>query len=135
MRVCRFTDNLEPAADYYRARYSGFHIYEKTADFLSHALASAERVFEALDTESDVQDAEDPTPMPRIEGRVEFKNVTFGYESHKPVLKEISFAVAPGEMIGLVGQIGAHEELLEKKGEFYRLVRMQQEMNKIIGVK
>src|SRR5262249_60865669 len=48
-----------------------------------------------------------PTPLPRIEGAVEFKNVTFGYEPHKPVLKDVSFAVAPGEMIGLVGQSGA----------------------------
>jgi len=54
-----------------------------------------------------VKDAEKPVPIPRIEGRVEFKNVTFGYEPHKPVLKEMSFNVAPGEMIGLVGQSGA----------------------------
>jgi ATP-binding cassette subfamily B protein len=42
-----------------------------------------------------------------MEGRVEFVNVTFGYESHRPVLKNISLSVAPGEMIGLVGQSGA----------------------------
>src|SRR5262249_33766550 len=40
-------------------------------------------------------------------GSVEFKNVTFGYEPHKPALKDVSFAVAPGEMIGLVGRSGA----------------------------
>src|SRR5438093_180259 len=74
----------------------------RVADFLSRSLASAERVFEVLDTASDVQDAEKPVPLTRIEGRVEFKNVTFGYEPHKPVLKEVSFNVAPGEMIGLV---------------------------------
>src|SRR5438034_9395679 len=79
----------------------------RVTDFLSRSLASAERVFEVLDTESDVKDAEKPVPIPRIEGRVEFKNVTFGYEPHKPVLKEINLNVAPGEMIGLVGQSGA----------------------------
>jgi ATP-binding cassette subfamily B protein len=36
---------------------------------------------------------------------------------------------------GKVVEVGAHEELIEKKGEFYRLVQMQQEMNKIIEVK
>src|SRR5262249_60118736 len=71
------------------------------------SLASAERVFEVLDTESDVQDAGKPGAVPRVEGRGEFKNVTVGYEPHKPVLKDVSFAVAPGEMIGLVGQSGA----------------------------
>jgi ATP-binding cassette subfamily B protein len=87
--------------------YGPLQFMSRVADFLSRSLASAERVFEVLDTESDVQDAEKPVPLPRIEGRVEFKNVTFGYEPHKPVLKEVSFSVAPGEMIGLVGQSGA----------------------------
>jgi len=87
--------------------YGPLQFMSRVADFLSRSLASAERVFEVLDTESDVQDAENPTPLPRLEGRVEFKNVTFGYEPHKPVLKDVSFAVAPGEMIGLVGQSGA----------------------------
>ncbi|HEU0176193.1 MAG TPA: ABC transporter ATP-binding protein [Blastocatellia bacterium] len=87
--------------------YGPLQFMSRVADFLSRSLASAERVFEVLDTESDVQDAENPTPLPRIEGSVEFKNVTFGYEPHKPVLKDVSFAVAPGEMIGLVGQSGA----------------------------
>jgi ATP-binding cassette subfamily B protein len=87
--------------------YGPLQFMSRVADFLSRSLASAERVFEVLDTESDVQDAEDPTPLSRIGGRVEFKNVTFGYEPYKPVLKDVSFAVAPGEMIGLVGQSGA----------------------------
>jgi ATP-binding cassette subfamily B protein len=87
--------------------YGPLQFMSRVADFLSRSLASAERVFEVLDTESDVQDAENPTPLPRIKGRVEFKNVTFGYEPYKPVLKDVSFAVAPGEMIGLVGQSGA----------------------------
>jgi ATP-binding cassette subfamily B protein len=79
----------------------------RVADFLSRSLASAERVFEVLDTESEVQDSEHPVPMPRLDGRVEFRNVTFGYDQNKPVLKDVSFDVRPGEMIGLVGQSGA----------------------------
>ncbi len=92
---------------YLGAFYGPLQYMSRVTDFLSRSLASAERVFEVLDTESDVKDAEKPVPIPRIEGRVEFKNVTFGYEPHKPVLKEMSFNVAPGEMIGLVGQSGA----------------------------
>ncbi len=87
--------------------YGPLQYMSRIADFLSRSLASAERVFEVLDTESDVKDAESPVAIPRIEGRVEFRNVTFGYELHKPVLNDISFNVAPGEMIGLVGQSGA----------------------------
>ena len=92
---------------YLGAFYGPLQYMSRVTDFLSRSLASAERVFEVLDTESDVKDAEKPVPIPRIEGRVEFKNVTFGYEPHKPVLKEMSFNVAPGEMVGLVGQSGA----------------------------
>jgi ATP-binding cassette, subfamily B, bacterial len=87
--------------------YGPLQYMSRVADFLSRSLASAERVFEVLDTESDVKDAENPVTIPRIEGRVEFKNVTFGYEPHKPVLREISFSVGTGEMIGLVGESGA----------------------------
>src|SRR5256885_3854891 len=92
---------------YLGAFYGPLQYMSRVTDFLSRSLASAERVFEVLDTESDVKDAQKPVPIPRIEGRVEFKNVTFGYEPHKPVLKEMSFNVAPGEMVGLVGQSGA----------------------------
>jgi ATP-binding cassette subfamily B protein len=87
--------------------YGPLQFMSRVTDFLSRSLASAERVFEVLDTESDVQDVENPTPLPCIKGSVEFKNVTFGYEPHKPVLKDVSFTVEPGEMIGLVGQSGA----------------------------
>lgn len=87
--------------------YGPLQFMSRAADFLSRSLASAERVFEVLDTESDVQDAAQPVPLPCLEGRVEFRNVTFGYEAHRPVLKDISFTAAPGELIGLVGQSGA----------------------------
>src|SRR3989454_593320 len=92
---------------YLGAFYGPLQYMSRVTDFLSRSLASAERVFEVLDTKSDVKEAEKPVRIPRIEGRVEFKNVTFGYEPHKPVLKEINLNVAPGEMIGLVGQSGA----------------------------
>jgi ATP-binding cassette subfamily B protein len=87
--------------------YGPLQFMSRVADFLSRSIASAERVFEVLDTRSDVREAEKPVALPRIEGRVEFRNVTFGYQAHKPVLKDVSFTVAPGEMIGLVGQSGA----------------------------
>ena len=48
--------------------YGPMQFMSRVADFLSRSLASAERVFEVLDTESEVQDAEQPVPMPRIEG-------------------------------------------------------------------
>ena len=50
--------------------------------------------------------------MPNILGEVQFRNMTFGYDSHKPVLKDINLHVKPGEMIGLVGHSGAGKSTL-----------------------
>lgn len=76
-------------------------------NFSSRSLTAAERVFEVLDSQPEVRDDREPERVPRIEGRVEFRDVSFGYERHRPALKHMSFVVEPGEMIGLVGQSGA----------------------------
>ena len=76
------------------------------------AATSAERVFEVLDTQTDVTDKPNATPMPRIRGRVVFSNVTFAYEPGKPVLNKLNFTVQPGEMIGLAGHSGAGKSTL-----------------------
>jgi ATP-binding cassette subfamily B protein len=76
-------------------------------NWASRSLTAAERVFEVLDSRPEVEDSAEAAAMPNIEGRVEFRNVRFGYEPHRPVIKGMSFEVQPGEMIGLVGQSGA----------------------------
>ncbi len=76
-------------------------------NWASRSLTAAERVFEVLDTEPEIEEDPDAVSMPHIEGRVEFRNVTFGYEKHHPALKHISFEARPDEMIGLVGHSGA----------------------------
>ncbi len=76
-------------------------------NWASRSLTAAERLFEILDTPPEYREAENAVPMPRIEGKVEYRNITFGYEKHRPVLKGVTFTVEPGEMIGLVGHSGA----------------------------
>jgi len=73
----------------------------------SRSITAAERVFEVLDSEREKIDEKDTVPLPHIAGKVEFKNVCFGYERHRPALKNVSFTVEAGEMIGLVGHSGA----------------------------
>ena len=75
-------------------------------NFMIRAYAGAERIFEVMDTPVEPFDAPHAKPMPQIEGRISFKDATFGYDPGKPVLKEIDLEVAPGEMIGLVGKSG-----------------------------
>ncbi|MFN8709220.1 MAG: ABC transporter ATP-binding protein [Planctomyces sp.] len=71
------------------------------------AMAGAERLFRLLDTEPEWTDVPNPVVRDRIEGYVEFRNVTFGYDPERPVLKDISFTAHPGESIALVGHTGS----------------------------
>jgi len=76
-------------------------------NWFSRSLTAAERIFEVLDSEPEQFDDGTLVSMPHIKGEVEFRDVTFGYEPHKPVLRNINLHVKPGEMIGLVGHSGA----------------------------
>ena len=71
------------------------------------AMAGAERVFRFLDTPPDWVDAASATDLTALEGRVEFRHVTFAYTEGRPVLHDISFAAAPGQMTALVGATGS----------------------------
>ncbi len=71
------------------------------------AMAGAERVFALLDRPPEWQDLPAAVPLPPIEGHVELRDVTFGYDPVRPVLHGISFTALPGESIALVGRTGS----------------------------
>lgn len=71
------------------------------------AMAGAERVFKLIDTPPDWRDADRPIHLRPLSGRVEFRDVSFGYDPERPVLHEISFVARPGETVALVGQTGS----------------------------
>ncbi|MGH7537443.1 MAG: ABC transporter ATP-binding protein, partial [Gemmatimonadales bacterium] len=73
---------------------------------MNRATSSAHRVFEVLDTEPEVRDAAEPVRLEPVRGRVAFEHVTFAYDGVRQVLRGVSFDVAPGELIGLVGPSG-----------------------------
>ena len=73
---------------------------------VQRATTSAHRVFEVLDTEPEVTDAPRAVRLEPVRGRVTFEQVTFAYDGVRQVLRGVSFDVAPGELIGLVGPSG-----------------------------
>jgi ATP-binding cassette, subfamily B, bacterial len=87
--------------------YLPFQNFSRVMDWTTRSLTAAERVFEILDTDPDIQEARDATPMPDMKGEVEFEDVSFTYDNAKRVLEDFTLKVKPGEMIGLVGHSGA----------------------------
>lgn len=81
-------------------------------NWASRAMTAAERLFEVIDSQPEQIDDGTLESMPNIAGEVLFHNMTFGYDSHKPVLKDINLHVKSGEMIGLVGHSGAGKSTL-----------------------
>lgn len=74
---------------------------------MQRAMASGQRIFEVLDVPIDVEDKPNALDLKDIDGSVEFKNVTFGYNRNQPVLQDVSFRVNPGETVALVGPTGS----------------------------
>ncbi len=73
--------------------------------WLADALTSMVKLFEILDEKTDVQEADDAKAIP-VSGSITFENVSFGYKSYEPVLRNVSLEIHPGEMIGIVGRSG-----------------------------
>ncbi len=86
-----------------------------TINTLQNALASVERVFDILDEEE-----VEPDPLPEIaarlpaavEGRVDFSRVRFGYNPEKPLMRDVTFHVKPGQKVAIVGATGAGKTTL-----------------------
>jgi len=90
-------------------------------NILFRAMASAERIFQALDWKESVREPTTPTQLPeRIQGKLEFRNLTFGYDSDQPVLNDVSITINPGEKLAVVGPTGSGKStLIRLLGRFY----------------
>jgi ATP-binding cassette subfamily B protein/subfamily B ATP-binding cassette protein MsbA len=74
---------------------------------LQSALAGGERIYGILDEATEPPDASDAKALDRAEGRITFDAVSFGYDPAHPVLREVTFEIAPGQTVALVGKTGA----------------------------
>jgi len=86
----------------------------QTFDLYERARASANRIFDLLDTPAAIQSPAQATPLLRAEGRIQFENVHFAYDPVLPVLNGLNFEVPAGEMVGFAGTTGAGKSTLVK---------------------
>lgn len=82
------------------------------SDVINWASAAVERIFETLDMVPTVQEAQEPTRLAKVKGRVQMRHVDFAYEPTEPVLRDINLVAEPGEVIALVGPSGGGKTTL-----------------------
>ena len=86
-------------------------IAESTTWFASF-YSTSRRICALLDVPSESEQPQPAVPLGRFQGGVEFQHVSFGYDRSRPVLEDISFAIEPGEMVGVVGRSGSGKSTL-----------------------
>ncbi len=90
-------------------------------NILFRAMASGERIFQALDWDERIHEPEHPIRLPeRLRGEVEFRHLDFAYSPDAPVIRDVSFTIAPGEKLAIVGPTGSGKStLIRLLGRFY----------------
>ena len=82
-------------------------------NILFRAMASGERIFQALDWDEKIHEPSNPIILPkRLRGEVTFNKVNFSYDEDTPVLKDVSFNIPPGEKLAIVGPTGSGKSTL-----------------------
>ncbi len=92
---------------YIREIYKPVRTVARISARTSRASVSAERISEILEIEPEITDLPDAIEARSLRGDIEFRNVSFGYEPGKPILRNVSFHVPAGQRVALVGASGA----------------------------
>ncbi len=98
---------------------------------LQMGVIASDRVFKVLDNDDFIKEKGDVVPD-KVEGRIDFENVTFGYIEGQPVLKNVSFSVQPGQTVAIVGHTGSGKSTIISL--LNRLYEVEQGKIKIDGV-
>ena len=86
----------------------------QVTNMMQQMAAAAERVFELLEEEEEVQVVEHPASVEDIKGEVDFRHVKFGYDPEKIIIHDFSVHVDPGKQVAIVGPTGAGKTTMVK---------------------
>lgn len=92
--------------------YGPLKIIGRKVTSLQGHLASAERAFKLLDAPADVPEKENAVAVKRVRGVVSFRDVSFSYNGKEETLKDVTFTVSPGTLVGIAGETGAGKSTL-----------------------
>ena len=87
--------------------YKPMRELSKMTDAYSRAAVGYERICEVLDMDNQVRDLSGARSAPKLHGKIELSDVSFGYQPNRPILRQISLTVDPGQVAALVGPTGA----------------------------
>jgi ABC-type multidrug transport system fused ATPase/permease subunit len=105
---------------YVRHMFNPINELAEKFNILQAAMASAERIFQLLDTPPDIRDAVAPVRLAGLLGGVSFEHVRFAYQPPNWVLQDVSFEVTPGQTVAFVGHTGAGKSsILNLVARFY----------------
>lgn len=94
-------------ASYLIQLYAPLNFFGTYYRLIQQSFIDMENMFDLLDVHQEVQDSPGAMPLNVVQGKIEFNNVYFHYTPEKPILRNVSFTVQPGETIALVGPSGA----------------------------
>ncbi|MHA1611756.1 MAG: ABC transporter ATP-binding protein, partial [Promethearchaeota archaeon] len=109
-----FIGDIQAFIQYVRSYTRPLGQLANTTSSLQQMGAAAERVFEFLEEEEEIPDVENPVKVEKVEGKVEFRNVRFGYNPEKIIIKNFSATANPGQKVAIVGPTGAGKTTMVK---------------------
>jgi ATP-binding cassette subfamily B protein len=94
-------------AGYLAMFYRPVYYLIRIVQIITSSLSAAERIFDVIDTKPQIMDSPEAEAMPELQGEIEFKDVSFGYDPYKQVIQDFNVTIQANEIVGLVGKSGA----------------------------